>query len=128
MHRASKLVREFHEAFDIPVSEMPHLPVDDNRRELRQKLLNQEFKEYRKGERKNDLVAIADGLADMVYIICGTAIEYGIPFDKVFAEVHRSNMTKVREGEFINKGDDFSPPRIAKIITDAIYGEENGST
>jgi predicted HAD superfamily Cof-like phosphohydrolase len=31
----------------------------------------------------------------MVYIIVGTALEFGIPLDRVWDEVQRSNMAKV---------------------------------
>lgn len=41
-----------------------------------------------------DLVQIADGIADVLYIVIGTAIAYGINIQEVFNEVHRSNLSK----------------------------------
>jgi predicted HAD superfamily Cof-like phosphohydrolase len=32
---------------------------------------------------------------DSLYVIIGTAVSYGIDIERVFDEVHRSNMTKV---------------------------------
>jgi predicted HAD superfamily Cof-like phosphohydrolase len=42
------------------------------------------------------IVDVADGTADLIYVVMGLPIEFGIhPItDKVFDEVHRSNMTK----------------------------------
>jgi predicted HAD superfamily Cof-like phosphohydrolase len=71
------------------------------------------------GIHKRDLVLIADGLADVAYLLIRTALCYGIPLDEVFAEVHRSNMTKDgsrRDDGKILKGDKFEPPRIKEIL------------
>jgi predicted HAD superfamily Cof-like phosphohydrolase len=48
-------------------------------RTLRVKLLEEEIHEYLQGEENNDLVNIAQELADICYIAMGTAITYGIP-------------------------------------------------
>lgn len=40
----------------------------------------------------------ADALADLLYVVLGTAIAWGINLDAVFEEVHRSNMTKFIDG------------------------------
>ena len=44
----------------------------------------------------NDLVGVADALADLVYVAVGTAHMMGIPFDEVFKVVHAANMQKMR--------------------------------
>lgn len=46
-------------------------------------------------EENRDIVEVADALADLDYVLNGLAIEAGIPLDKVFAEVHSSNMSKL---------------------------------
>ena|SRR5689334_25423988 len=116
-------VEEFHKAFKLPISEKLKLP-DPNERHLRRALLLEEVNEYIEGEINNSLIDIADGLADMVYIICGTALAYGIPLEDVFNEVHRSNMTKLdtdgnpifREDGKILKGPNYEPPNIGKVL------------
>lgn len=117
MQSAMEAVRLFHEKFNIPQG-TSFAKVD--RRRLRIKLLLEEVDEYLEGEENNDIVEIADALADMVYIICGTALEYNIPLDKVFNEVQRSNMTKNpsknREDGKVLKGPDFEPPKIKEIL------------
>jgi predicted HAD superfamily Cof-like phosphohydrolase len=117
------LVREFHSTFKLPDNEMPYLP-NTKERNLRKKLLKEEYKEYLQAEEEDDLVEIADALADQIYIICGTALSYGIPLDKIFTEVHRSNMTKldengkpvVRADGKIIKGPKFEHPRVEEIL------------
>jgi predicted HAD superfamily Cof-like phosphohydrolase len=92
------LVKEFHETFGVPVETFPSLP-DTERMELRRKLIEEEFAEFELALASQDLVEVADALADMVYVIYGAALEFGIPLDVVIAEVHRSNMTKLWEWE-----------------------------
>jgi len=97
-------VRDFHIAFGQKVGEYPQFP-DEGDRLLRKRLLAEEYEEYMNAEFDNDLVEIADALADLIYIACGTAVSYGIPLDKVFAEVHRSNMAKLVDGKPIYRED-----------------------
>lgn len=117
MKDAMKAVREFYNKFNIPIGQSFQ---DRDRRQLRMSLLVEEFNEYLDGELLNDKVTIADALADMIYIICGTALEYGIPLAVVFDEVQRSNMTKNpsenREDGKILKGPGYEPPRIKEIM------------
>lgn len=98
-------VKDFHKAFEQRVGEYPAIPEDVNERELRINLLEEEFNEYLKAEEDADLVEIADALADLIYIACGTAVSYGIPLDKVFEEVHRSNMAKLIDGKVLRRAD-----------------------
>jgi predicted HAD superfamily Cof-like phosphohydrolase len=49
--------------------------------------------------------ALAKELADVLYVVYGTADLLEIPLEAVFAEVHRSNMSKVVDGEVIRRED-----------------------
>lgn len=122
MKTAMDKVKEFHLAADAPVREIPHLPPD-NERKLRMNLLAEEYNEYLTGELNNDIEEICDALGDMVVIICGTAHSYGIPLDKVFDEIHRSNMTKVVDGKVVRRSDgkilkpsNYEPPNLKEIL------------
>jgi predicted HAD superfamily Cof-like phosphohydrolase len=42
-----------------------------------------------------DMVALADGMADLDYVVEGTRLEFGIDGAPIAAEVHRANMAKV---------------------------------
>jgi len=115
-------VRDFHQAFGQRIGEKPELP-DIEERKLRMKLLDEEVFEYTDAEYADDLVEIADALADIIYIACGTAVSYGIPLDDVFAEVHRSNMAKLVDGKVIRREDGkiqkpegWQPPDIKRIL------------
>jgi len=115
-------VKDFHLAFRQRVGNAPYLPGEEERI-LRRKLLKEEFYEYLDGEDKNDIVEIADALADLIYIACGTAVSYGIPLDKVFAEVHRSNMAKLVDGKPLYREDGkvmkpagWTPPDVKGVL------------
>lgn len=117
-----KSVVDFHKAFGQLVSEDPVFPIE-NIRDLRVKLLREEFEEYIEAEKNNDFVEVADALADLIYIACGTAASYGIPLDKVFEEVHRSNMAKLVDGKPLKREDGkvikpegWTPPDIEGVI------------
>ena len=122
MSNMFKDVIDFHKAFGQKVGDKPELP-DINERGLRMKLLREEFEEYMEAEEENDLVEIADALADLIYIACGTAVSYGIPLDEIYDEVHRSNMSKLVDGKPIYREDGkvmkpegWSPPDIKGIL------------
>lgn len=91
-------VKEFHGTFDVYSQDKPGLPKKKIRA-LRKRLLKEEHKEYTDGEKANDIVEIADALADQLYIINGTAVAYGIPLDEIFNIVHESNMDKTCDSE-----------------------------
>ena len=122
-------LREFHRAYGLPIGDKARSFSGNNTatsptRKLRQNLLDEEIWEYWRAESDNDIVEIADALADIVYVAVGTAIAYGVPFDKVFAEVHRSNMSKLdkdgkpiyREDGKVMKGENYEPPNIRKVL------------
>lgn len=90
--------------------------------DLRVNLIAEEEMELREAINKHDLVEVADAIADLLYVVYGTAVEFGLPIDKIFAEVHRSNMTKFKHGAHFRedgkllKGPGFEPPKIKEIL------------
>jgi len=118
-------VRDFHQAFGQRIGEKPEFP-DQAERDLRINILAEEFYEYRNAELTDDLIEVADALADIIYIACGTAVSYGIPLDELFAEVHRSNMAKLVDGKVIRRADgkiqkpaDWTPPDVRGVLDKA---------
>ena len=99
-----EMVRDFHTAFGQRVGTKPELP-DHQERELRMRLMKEEFNEYNKAEDNNDLTNLAVELADIIYIACGTAVSYGIPLDDVFNAIHQANMNKLVDGKVIRRED-----------------------
>ena len=93
MNREQKMVKEWHLRFRVLVRDKPSIP-EPHIAQLRANLIEEELREFQEAAYDNDLVEIADALADLLYVVYGTAVSYGIDMEPVFAEVHRSNMSK----------------------------------
>jgi predicted HAD superfamily Cof-like phosphohydrolase len=92
---------------------------------LRSDLLWEEFEEFLSASRKGDLVEVADALGDMMVIIAGTAVSYGIDLPAVLAEIQRSNMAKIdpetgklkkRDDGKVLKPEGWKPPEVARVM------------
>ena len=101
---------------------------------MRTRLLTEEFEEYLSGDKREDIVNVAVELADIIYVAYGTAISYGIPLDRVLAEVHSANMAKLdengepirREDGKVLKSEGWQPADIEAILIDAGWSGEDG--
>jgi predicted HAD superfamily Cof-like phosphohydrolase len=117
-------VLDFHAAFDLPREPLPTAHVGDTLAQLRVRLLREEVEEFAEASEKRDLVAIADALADVVYVAYGSALTYGIDLDAVLREVHRSNMSKLdSSGRPVMRGDGkvmkserYRPPDVGAVV------------
>lgn len=87
-------VRTFHEAFNLRIGSEPELPDHDDQ-QLRLELIREEYAELRSAHADQDIVAIADAIADLVYVACGMAVAYGIPLNQVWDAVQKANMEKL---------------------------------
>ena len=93
-------------------------------------LIWEEVEELSDAREENDLVGIADALADLAYVTVGMAIECGLPFTEVFREVHAANMRKLgpdgkpiyREDGKVVKPDGWTEPDIVGAISGALDG------
>ena len=102
----------------------PSTEIGDDLAKLRVALLEEEVGEFVTASEKGDLIGIADALADIVYVVYGTALTYGIDLDSVLREVHRSNMSKlaadgkplIREDGKVLKSEQYFPPDIASAL------------
>lgn len=123
-------VGEFHEAMGARRNVWP--PTDDLYR-LRATLIREETNEYLEAaegynatERKVQVPIksdVAKELADLLYVVYGTADAFGIDIDRVFAEVHRSNMSKLVDGKPLKredgkvlKGPNYTPPNLEFVV------------
>ncbi len=93
--KALNSVAEFHKTFKHPILETPQIPSED-RCKLRVSLIAEELKELEEAIADNDLVEVADALADIQYVLSGAILEFGLggKFKTLFDEVQRSNMSK----------------------------------
>ncbi len=88
-------VSEFHRTFNSPILAGPFIPAPA-RSAFRVRLIQEELDELTLGIENKDIVEIADALADLQYVLSGAILEFGLAskFPALFAEVHRSNMSK----------------------------------
>lgn len=129
------IVREWHEAFDVPVEELPVIP--GARIQMRLALLEEEVAELRAAAQAGDLVEVLDALCDIQYVLDGTFLEFGLHKlkDRAMAEVHASNMSKLgsdgrpvlREDGKVLKGPSFRRPDLARILSERDQGQKNSS-
>jgi predicted HAD superfamily Cof-like phosphohydrolase len=122
--RAQGLVREFHEAFELPAPVRPTLNGFPGA--LRVRLIEEEAEEFREAVAHGDLVEMVDALCDLLYVTYGAAVSLGVDLDPFFAEVHKSNMAKRGAGKRADgkqlKPDGWEPPRIADLLA-TLYRE-----
>ena len=118
-------LKDFHTAFGVNMLKSPAIPSIE-RCELRQRILEEEVGELKEAWENDDIVKVADGIIDCLYILLGTAHEFGMQniLVEMFDEVHRSNMSKLdingkpiyREDGKVLKSILFSAPNLEKII------------
>ena len=123
-------VQEFNNAFKIETPPAPLLNIDWDRAKFRYNLLKEENDEFLEAAHEKNPVELVDAIGDMLYILCGTVIEYGLQaeIDTIFSEIHRSNMSKLTaDGEVvytheyhkpkIGKSDQYTPPDFTDILS-----------
>lgn len=125
MYNAVKQVAAFHLACGVPHLDRPAVPSPE-RIALRRSLINEEVNnELFPAMMENDLVGVADALADSIYVLIGTALEYGIPLGHVWVAVQNANMAKVdpktglvnkRADGKVLKPEGWTPPNIAGVL------------
>ncbi len=118
------IVREWHNAFGVPVVDVPSIPSE--RAQMRLAILEEEVTELRAAVEADDLVEVLDALCDIQYVLDGTFLEFGFHELKQdgMAEVHASNMSKLgadgrpvlREDGKVLKGPNFRRPDLARLL------------
>lgn len=111
------LVKKFHRKFKVPVLKKPSL-ISKERSKLRYELMKEEVEEYLLGVKNGDLENIAKELVDILYGVYGTILEHGLEdkIDKIFKEVHNSNMSKDYNKLKMVKGKKYFKPDVKKIL------------
>jgi len=111
------------EKFGQKIATKPKFPSNDVV-ELRYELIREELEELKDAIKDKDIVEVADALTDILYVTYGAGLAFGIDLDKCYAEVHRSNMTKLgedgkpvyREDGKIKKGPNYERPNLRKVL------------
>ena len=119
MNEAQRMVAQFHEAFNAFSRDAPGMPPGEIA-DFRLEFIAEELEELTQAVANDDLVRIADGLGDLLYVVYGAGLAFGIDLEPILAEIHRSNMTKlggpVREDGKQLKPDWYEPPQLAPIL------------
>jgi predicted HAD superfamily Cof-like phosphohydrolase len=122
---SSAMVRQFHEAFGVAVDaeDTPEL------RRFRTCLIGEESDEVYRALFPWDrdpapLEDVAKELADLIYVVHGTAVSLGIDLDEAVRRVHASNMSKRNPDGTVSYRDDgkvlkpatYRPPDMAGVV------------
>ena len=122
-----KKVREFHEKMELAIDQ----PYSKELMDFRLKLLFEEIQELASAaldietsthseERHVMMQDLLKEMCDVVYVIKGMAVSFGMDFDKAFELVHKSNMSKLplikdANGK-VQKGLNYEPPVLEGLI------------
>lgn len=80
------------------------------------------LKVYNSVTREPDIVKTADALADLLYVVYGACVSWGIMIDPVFGAVHEANMRKFGPGSYQRedgkwmKPPDWQPPDLLSVL------------
>jgi|TARA_R110002167_G_scaffold38011_1_gene118715 predicted HAD superfamily Cof-like phosphohydrolase len=122
-----KKVREFHEKMKLAIDQ----PYSKELMDFRLKLLFEEIQELATAaldiEELNDkdgryglMQNLLKEMCDVVYVIKGMAVSFGMDFDEAFTLVHKSNMSKLplikdADGK-VMKGLNYEPPILEGLV------------
>ena len=91
MNKDFEKVKEFHKAFECPISETPVM-LTSERAKMRAGFMREEIEEF---EEAANIYEQADAMIDLIYFALGTLVEMGVEPDELFDIVHEANMTKL---------------------------------
>ncbi len=131
-----EMLLEFHKAYGAAINE----PITPELISLRYRLIMEEANEVAQelipvlSEKETEWVEqlpvdkkkLTKELADLMYVTIGTAVTFGLPLEEVFAEVHKSNMSKLgpdgkpiyREDGKVLKGPNYKEPDLEQFFND----------
>ena len=116
-------VKNFMETYGQEVKIKPSFP-SEKIVQLRYDLIKEELDELSLAINDKDIVEVADALTDLLYVVYGAGHAFGIDLDKCFAEVQRSNMSKLgkdgnpifNENGKVMKGPNYSKPNLKQFF------------
>ena len=114
-------VKKFMIEAGLVIPRCPIIPSQEVQK-LRLALIREELGELQDAFEDGDVVEVADAIADLTYVVKGTAIACGIDMESIFNEVHASNMTKFKDGVVVTedgkveKSSSFESPKIRNLL------------
>lgn len=133
-------MKELHQTFNHPIHDQPYLD-DFNLNKLRLLLLEEEWKElgdaicaHIEEPSVQNKALVLDALCDLQVVLDGAFLAFGFHTvkDEAFAEVHRSNMSKLgtdgkpilrADGKFL-KGPNYTLPQLYPIVKRLVDSDE----
>lgn len=125
---------QFADACDIPLGKLNEAP-NQAAISLAKALIREEYEKelvpallkFESAPSLENLVEVADGIADTIYVLCQLARVLGVPLDDVWRAVHSSNLRKVgpsgkvlrRADGKILKPEGWQPPNIFNVLHEA---------
>lgn len=82
-------VIEFHEAFGLDINDILTDTILENKQlvNLRINLINEEIEELTEAYNNNDFTEVRDAIGDIIYVINGMGVSFGINIDKYYCDV-----------------------------------------
>jgi predicted HAD superfamily Cof-like phosphohydrolase len=84
------MVHQFQDKMGLTIGDEPAI----RDAELRKRLVLEEAQEFVDAVDAGDLVEAVDALADIIYVVLGSAVTFGVDMAPIMAIVHAANMTK----------------------------------
>lgn len=130
-------VHLFHRHFGLPAPTTPTALTQDVF-EFRLKFMKEELTEFREAyfllSGVEQLAFMADALIDLVYVAMGTAVMMGIPWQLLWDEVQRKNMSKVKVASAadskrghafdIKKPEGWTPPDLEALLHEFVRRQQ----
>ena len=116
-------VKDFMEIYGQEVKTKASFP-NEKIIQLRYDLIKEELDELSLAIKEKDIIEVADALTDLLYVVYGAGHAFGIDLDKCFAEVQRSNLSKLNidgkpiynENGKVMKGPNYSKPNLKQFL------------
>ena len=126
MFQAFKDVAVFEIANGNPLSDGPPAVPDPETVYLRNDLHTEEFDELCEAMADGDMPKIADSIADLIWVLLGTSVRFGIDLPDVWEEVRKANMAKFgpgsrrREDGKLLKPPGWIAPNVERVLAQQI--------
>jgi predicted HAD superfamily Cof-like phosphohydrolase len=117
-------VKIFQQLCGQPVAYQPTVDTNHEQAFLYAELVREEAQEIADAFRERNIVGVADGAADLIWVVFGLCNAMGIDLEPVWKEVRDSNMSKIpangqvlrREDGKILKPETYFKPNIEKAL------------
>lgn len=123
MNKVQQQVEAFHRKYEADIGDFDNPQI--RQAEFRKRLIIEECGELVKAINERNIIDSIDGMADLVYVIFGSAVTWGINLQPFIDEVHRTNMNKIHTGQPNTKPikpEGWEEPNIEKLLLDQIDG------